>query len=296
MSVKLVEVTRGDIVESIHRGDIAVVNNEGNLIFKLGSINHMCYMRSASKPIQVIAALEAGIVEKYGLSLSEIAITMSSHSGEKIHIDTLNSMMQKTGISADDLLCGTHEPLGIEAARKLISDGLLPNEKGIASVNARELAKSLGCSIQPVFRNFQSMDNLKKDLYKKAENIYEDYMRRGMERHRIPFLGLGLEYIDFAKNEKNLFKLLFMSDEFKGKGIFDMIEDDENQRRVEMISGMTGLNSENAEQLFVDIWLITHGIASIVATNDCHFSEEQTLKILMDSFFGIKYQLSIKED
>ncbi len=172
----------------------------------------------------------------------------------------------------------------------------ITREKGIASVNARELAKSLGCSIQPVFRNFQNMENLKKDLYKKAENIYNDYIRHGMESHERLFLGFGLVYIDFAKKEKNLFKLLFMSDEFKGKNIFEMIKDDENQKIVEIISGTTGLNSENAEQLLVDIWLMTHGIATMVAANDCHFSEEQIVKILKDSFSGIKYQLSIKED
>ncbi|HYE10886.1 MAG TPA: TetR/AcrR family transcriptional regulator, partial [Patescibacteria group bacterium] len=82
----------------------------------------------------------------------------------------------------------------------------ITRENGIASVNARELAKSLGCSIQPVFRSFQSMDNLKKDICKKAESIFDNYTRQGMERHRIPFLGVGLAYIDFAKKEKNLFK------------------------------------------------------------------------------------------
>lgn len=178
----------------------------------------------------------------------------------------------------------------LDAAIEIIRD------KGITSVNARELAKSLGCSIQPVFRNFQSMDNLKKDLYKKAEHIYDDYIRHGMEHHTRLLLGFGLTYIEFAKKEKNLFKLLFMSDEFKGKNIVDMIKDDENQRIVEMISGTTGLDLENAEQLMVDIWLITHGIAAMVAANDCHFNEEQIVKILTDSFSGIKYQLSIKGD
>jgi len=178
----------------------------------------------------------------------------------------------------------------LEAALELTRD------KGITSVNAREVAKTLGCSIQPVFRNFQSMDNLKKGLYKKAENIYEDYINRGMEGHSIPFLGIGMAYIDFAKKEKNLFKLLFMSDEFKGKSIIDMIKDEENQSIVGMVSRMTGLCREKAEQLFMDIWLMTHGIASLVATNDLEVSEEQTSKILKDSFLGIKYQLCMEED
>jgi len=169
-------------------------------------------------------------------------------------------------------------------------------KKGIANVNARELAKSLGCSIQPVFRNFQSMDNLKIDLYKKVENVFDDHMRSGMERHQIPFLGLGLAYIDFAKTEKNLFKFLFMSDDFKGRSVFDMMNDEVNQQVAGMISGATGLNFENAERLFINIWVMTHGVASMVATDNSDFSEEQTVKILMDTFLGLKYQLKTTQE
>ena len=172
----------------------------------------------------------------------------------------------------------------------------ITRDNGISGVNARELAKSLGCSVQPVFRCFQSMDNLKQDLYQKAGNIFDEYMRRGMECHKIAFLGMGLAYIDFAKKEKNLFKFLFMSDGFKGKSILDMIKDNGNQEIVHMISGMTGLDFKSAEQLFLSIWLTTHGIASMMATNDCDFSEEQMVRLLMDSFSGMKYQLSIRGD
>jgi AcrR family transcriptional regulator len=189
-------------------------------------------------------------------------------------------------------------PPKIKVTEEAILDAALEltRDKGIASVNARDVAKMLGCSIQPVFRNFQSMDNLKKDLYKKAENIYDDYINRGMVGHSIPFLGLGMAYIDFAKKEKNLFKLLFMSDEFKGRSIIGMIKDEENQSIVEMVSRMTGLCRDKAEQLFMDIWLLTHGIASLVATNDLEVSEEKISKILKDSFLGIKYQLSMEDD
>ena len=137
---------------------------------------------------------------------------------------------------------------------------------------------------------------LKKDLYKKGEGIYDDYMSRGMESHSIPFFGFGLAYIEFAKKEKNLFKLLFMSDEFKVKSIIDMIKDKENQGIMEMVSRMTGLSMDKAEQLFMDIWLMTHGIASLVATNDLDISEEEITKILKDSFLGIKYKLSMEDD
>lgn len=202
MSVKLVEVTRGGIVESIHRGDVAVVNSDGNPILRLGDINHLCYMRSASKPIQVIAALEAGIVEKYGLSLAEIALSMASHSGEKVHIDTLNSMMQKIGISADALRCGTHEPLGIEAARRLISDGLVPNSlhctcsgkhlAQLAAVKAKGLSMDdydkLGGGIQPEILNIIS----------EFSGVKVPRIKLGIDGCGIPVYGIPLRKMAFA--------------------------------------------------------------------------------------------------
>ncbi|HSP48371.1 MAG TPA: TetR-like C-terminal domain-containing protein [Clostridiaceae bacterium] len=172
----------------------------------------------------------------------------------------------------------------------------ITRESGIGSVNAREVAKVLGCSIQPVFRNFQNMDNLKKELRERARDMYDAYTQRGMESHKIPFLGIGLAYVEFAQKEKHLFRLLFMSDEFKGQSIIDMIQDEENQGIVQMVSSMSGLSLEKAEQLFLDIWLMTHGIASLVATNDFDVTEGQIEKILKDAFLGIRYQLSQEEE
>jgi len=174
----------------------------------------------------------------------------------------------------------------IEAALTIVRKG------GIASVNAREIAKILGCSIQPVFRNFKSMENLRKELYTRTEEIHKDYMEKGLGLHQIPFLGMGIAYIDFARKEKNLYRFLFMSDEIKGKGFLDMIKEEDNQEIVTLISQMAGLKKESAEELFMDIWLMVHGIASLVATNDFDVSEEQIEKILKDSILGFKYQLS----
>jgi L-asparaginase II len=123
----LIEVLRGNVVESVHRGDIAVVSCDGRVLCKCGDIDHPAFMRSASKPVQAIAGLEYGIAEEFGLDLAEIAILMSSHSGEKIHTDILKGIIKKIGTDINDLQCGTHDPLGVEAARELISKGQAPN-------------------------------------------------------------------------------------------------------------------------------------------------------------------------
>lgn len=162
---------------------------------------------------------------------------------------------------------------------------------GIESVNARAIAKKLNCSIQPIFKNFETMGSLRSQLNQRAQSIYDNYTQKGMESNPNPFLGIGLGYIKFAQEEKNLFKLLFMNNEFKQTGLIQIIKDDENQEIVKLVSQMSGLNMHKAEQLFIDIWLTTHGIASMIATNDLELTENEITKILIDAFSGFKYQL-----
>lgn len=176
----------------------------------------------------------------------------------------------------------------MEAAFQLLK------EEGISKVNARDLAKSLQCSVQPIFRTFHQMENLKNELYHYVERLFDEFMESGMQKHRIPFLGIGLAYIEFAKLEKNLFKFLFMSDEFKGRNLLQMIREDSNQEIIGMISAMSGLNFDQSQELFLTIWLITHGIASLMATNDCDLEEDQIETILMHAFAGMKVQLKTK--
>lgn len=172
----------------------------------------------------------------------------------------------------------------------------LTRHSGIESVNARAIAKELDCSIQPIFKNFETMGSLKQHLVEKAQVIYDDYTQKGMSSQANPFLGIGLGYVRFAKEESNLFKLLFMTNEFKKIGFIQLIKDDENQEIVQLISRMSGLNIKKSEQLFIDIWLTTHGIASMIATNDLVLSEIEIIKILTDAFNGFTYQLKKEEE
>lgn len=176
----------------------------------------------------------------------------------------------------------------IEEALKMIRN------ESIESINARDLAKQLNCSVQPIFRTFQSMENLKTILYENVENIFDEHMKTGMSKHPIPFLGMGLAYISFAKTEKNLFKFLFMQDGFKGNNLLDMIKSDDNKAIVQIIASMSGLSVLRSEQLFLSIWLMTHGIAALMASNDCDLSDETIEQLLMDTFSGIKLQLKSK--
>lgn len=162
------------------------------------------------------------------------------------------------------------------------------------SFNSRELAKKLKCSTQPIFWKYKTMDELKKVVYKKVEELYSRHILNGMSNNN-SFLAMGMAYIDFAKKEKNLFKLLFMSNSIKVKNVFEMIGSEEDHEIIKIISQMTSLSEENSKQLYINIWLVTHGIASMEATNTCIFTDSEIEDILTDSFMGFSRQFKYKE-
>lgn len=119
----MVEVTRGPVVESIHRGDIAVVNPEGELLYYLGDPNKVTYMRSSAKPIQALAVVESGAAEHFGFTAAELAVTCASHNAEQVHVNTVLSILGKIGLEESALKCGTHLPIHLESRRELIRLG-----------------------------------------------------------------------------------------------------------------------------------------------------------------------------
>lgn len=122
MSEIAVKVTRGSLVESIHRADIAVVNNKGKLLYSLGNPYKLTYMRSAAKPIQTLNVILSGAAEKFSFTDREISIMCASHYGEDFHRETINGILKKIGLGIDNLLCGSTLSLNEEYAEKLLWD------------------------------------------------------------------------------------------------------------------------------------------------------------------------------
>jgi len=115
----LVEVKRGSITESRHRGHIAVVDAEGQLIASLGVPENVTYLRSSAKPFQALPLLVTGAADRFGFTDREVALACGSHNGEPIHTELASSMLEKIGLGPEALHCGAHEPYGAEAALDL---------------------------------------------------------------------------------------------------------------------------------------------------------------------------------
>ena len=119
----LVEVTRGNVVESRHRGAISIVNTAGYQRGAVGDVAQRVFPRSAVKAIQQLPLVESGAADRYGFGNAELALACSSHSGEPRHVATARKMLAAARRSESDLECGGHAPSDRAAADALVAAG-----------------------------------------------------------------------------------------------------------------------------------------------------------------------------
>jgi L-asparaginase II len=123
----LVQVMRGGITESRHRGHVVAVEPDGKIVASLGTPEAVTYLRSSAKPHQAIPLVASGAAARFGFTEKEIALACASHSGEEIHTETAAQMLKKIGLESTALKCGTHEPFSPEVSRRLRERAEEPN-------------------------------------------------------------------------------------------------------------------------------------------------------------------------
>jgi L-asparaginase II len=123
----LYELTRGEVVESVHFGAMAVVDSHGNLIAQYGDPYAVSYLRSSAKPFQAIPFAESGGPEAFNLSLQELALICASHSGTDAHVQVARALQEKIGLHETDLLCGSHPPYHKPTERAMVARGEEPS-------------------------------------------------------------------------------------------------------------------------------------------------------------------------
>lgn len=156
-------------------------------------------------------------------------------------------------------------------------------EKGPDALNARAIAKALGCSTQPLFRVFDSMEDIHHEMLRMAGECFNSYIRRSEELDERPYKGTGMAYILFAKEEPELFKLLFMRDRVQ-EGT-ETADDDENLDYVlEVLQQATHLRRDQALRFHQALWIYTHGLAVMVATHYISYDQDRISQLLSDQF------------
>jgi L-asparaginase II len=119
----LAAVRRGALVESVHRGRLAVCDPEGNVLEAVGDPEAYIYARSSAKPFQALPLVLSGAAEAFGLTDEELAVACASHNAEEPHLAAVRSILEKAGLTEDDLQSGAHLPLYEPEADKLIRSG-----------------------------------------------------------------------------------------------------------------------------------------------------------------------------
>ncbi|MGN1163977.1 MAG: TetR/AcrR family transcriptional regulator, partial [Candidatus Ornithospirochaeta sp.] len=155
----------------------------------------------------------------------------------------------------------------------------LVRSEGIGRLNARSLARRLSVSTQPILYHFSTMEDLKKEVFRKTDDYHSSYIFSCVTGSDDPFRSLGLGYIRFAREERNLFLFLFQSDNYRGS-FMSLFEDEALLPVLRLMTGQDDVDQEKARASFLPRFLMVHGIASLVANNSLEYDEEEFGKIL----------------
>ncbi len=157
---------------------------------------------------------------------------------------------------------------------------ILKNED-FSAVTARRLADMLGCSVQPIYVNFASMDDLERSALETIKALYFEYMNAGAREPKA-YKGMGLAYVRFARDYPNYFKILFMGKtELTADSFIE--QDSAGDRIIERGMEMTGFSYEMQKKFHLKVWIFTHGLATMVATGTVQFDESEIVRLLTET-------------
>lgn len=178
---------------------------------------------------------------------------------------------------------------------EIISAALeLTRKGGVSALTARALGSELGSSSRPIFGLFKNMEEVQQEVLKAANDLYQSYLKEDMEKGKYPpYKASGMAYIRFAKEEKELFKLLFMRDR-----THENIEKDREEIKplLHLIQQNLELTEEDAYVFHIEMWLYVHGIAAALATSYLAWNEKFISRVLTDGYDGMKARYKKEED
>ena len=164
--------------------------------------------------------------------------------------------------------------------------------RGAGAINARSVAEAIGCSTQPIFRSFDTVEELVEATRREAYRAYFGFIEKEVASGKYPqYKAFGMAYVRFASEEKELFKFLFMCDrtgEMRANA-------EDFEASVQMIMKNNGVSREVAERMHLEMWCVVHGIGTMLATSFQEFLYEDISGILSDVYRGLQVVHSVQE-
>ena len=159
-------------------------------------------------------------------------------------------------------------------------------KEGADKLTARSISEQLNCSTQPVLYYFSTVQDIKKMVYKKADEYHTAYIMDMETDDGNPILAIGMNYIKFAIEESNIFRFLFQSNEFSGVGMLDLLESEELLPLLTMLQNELDMSMEDTKGIFSTLFIFAHGYASLYANNTMIYDEQNVINALEKIFIG----------
>ncbi len=178
-------------------------------------------------------------------------------------------------------------PPRIRVTREMIIEAAVEviRESGHETLTVRATARRLGCSTQPVLYQFSSVGELKEEAYQAADLIHTRFIMP--EEGKDPLLSLGMNYIRFAKEEKNLFRFLFQSGRFEGSDLRKLTESPGTESLTAIVAQEARCTEAEAREAFLTLFIAVHGYASLLANNAMEYDEDMCAQMLQKLYLGL---------
>lgn len=177
-------------------------------------------------------------------------------------------------------------PTTIRITKEMILNAAfdITRNEGIEKLSNREIAKKMNCSIRPIYYQFKNSEELYKELYNKINSYFYDFIMKNIVDDIPHYKQIGINYIKFAQEETNLFKVLFMSPARNLPNTFVETDKTGFAGVVAAIKLSTHLSDKDIKSFHTKMWIFVHGIATLTVSKSVKFTEKQIRDLLSQEF------------
>lgn len=155
-------------------------------------------------------------------------------------------------------------------------------QEGFSGLNARKIAKKLKCSVQPIFHNFETMEELDRVVFDRIYSKYQDVMKQATDEEQ-SYLAKGIAYVKFAREYPEFYKIIFMQERDMTLEEFTQADKDVGENVMKSIIKKFDVSAKDLKEFHTKIWIFTHGLACLVATKTIQFTDEEIKQLLINT-------------